>query len=93
MGKLYSKRSNCENGFLEIVDQVKILALDAPLHPSSVPRKEYIFGMADELAAPFKTMKHVSSLAPGKIRWNEHSYRRILVAANKPVRAEYHPRG
>jgi hypothetical protein len=28
--------------------------------------------MPDELAAAFKTMKHVSSLAAGEIRWNEH---------------------
>jgi preprotein translocase subunit Sss1 len=49
--------------------------------------------MPDELAAAFKTMKHVSSLAAGEIRWNENSYRRILVDANKPVRAEYYSRG
>jgi preprotein translocase subunit Sss1 len=49
--------------------------------------------MPDELAASFKTMKQVSGLAGGEIRWNEHSYRRILVAANKPVRAEYYSRG
>jgi|GEM_PF-4561166 len=49
--------------------------------------------MPDELAAAFKAVKHVSSWAVGEIRWNENSYRRILVAANKPVRAEYDPRG
>jgi hypothetical protein len=43
--------------------------------------------MLDKLAAAFKTVKHVSSLAAGEIRPNENSYRRILVAANKPVRA------
>ncbi len=49
--------------------------------------------MPDELAAAFKAVKYVSSLAVGEIRWNENSYRRILVAANKPVRAEYDSRG
>jgi hypothetical protein len=49
--------------------------------------------MPDELAAMFKAVKYMSSLAAGEIRRNENSYRRILVAANKPVRARYGSRG